>query len=190
MVEDGQIIARLFKSKKKEDIYLLIDKMSSQLPAFYFYFFIFNEEFYLFLFCHQKTRQLILILNNNSNSVQEIIKKQRLIRSLNGLFSYVVEMQLQTDLFKFIKSNFPIGFWENVRRIVKRRQKDELKSFLVKCFATGNESAKTYELTNKDLFDDKQRLKHLKRLEHLQHLQHLLTLEMEVLQQRTSETEI
>jgi hypothetical protein len=181
MVQDGNIIARLFKSKNKKDISLLINSMHLELSAFYFYFFLFNTEFYLFLFGQQKIVQPNMSLNNNLNNIHEIIKKKRLIRSFNGLFSYIIELQQQTDLFKLIKSNFPIGFWENTRRIIKRRQKDELKLFLVKLLTDKNAYVKTYGLTNKNFADENQ---------HLILENQRLTLEIEALQRLISETKI
>ena len=123
MVVDGLIKISLYQSKNYHDILILKNLSESN---FRFYQFKYKSSYYILIIGLKEKFQDI---NYTNSEVREIVKKKRLIRSFNGLFNHILNMQ-QESTFEVLDSNLEPGFWTHITRLVKRRQKGELKQFL------------------------------------------------------------
>ncbi len=96
-----------------------------------FYYFRAKETFYLLIFKYDRIESSILTDLNNQISLKKIDKKRRVLRSLSGLFNYVLETMESANI-SVIATNLEPFFWEDVKRTINKRQRNSLEEFLFK----------------------------------------------------------
>lgn len=123
MVIEGPIRISLYESKNHGDI-LTLKNLSKN--NFRFYEFKHKSYYYILIIGLKEKFQYF---NYPNSKVREIVKKKRLIRSFNGFFDNILDMRREST-FEVLDSNLEPGFWTHITRLVKRRQRGELKQFL------------------------------------------------------------
>jgi len=112
----------------------LIEKNSNCFKEFnksniFFYYFKRDYEYYLFLFSYSLISIEFITSFSEITLLKKIDSRERKIRSLRGLFEYVLELRALKKP-KTINTNLRQFFWEEVKSVLNQRKKNGLENFL------------------------------------------------------------